>query len=200
MNKPRINEKDLFTYSLLLLPALFFQKHLVFLFLDVALLICFAKIKGKHIRFLSNFFLLFGIIFFSLLSPQGKILFSFGKFSITLGALEIGLRKGLILLGMVYCSQVAISKNLSLPGKIGKFIGTVFSYFEEITSSPFTYTKTEGIISSIDTHILEAYTKSKIDPTIELLQKENPLSFKTNFFGYSIVIGVFCFFYLPLFF
>lgn len=198
MNKITVSKKTLFFSALLLLPALFFQRKIICLFLYILTLICLVKIKGKRIRLISNFFLLLGLVVFSLLSPQGKILFTIGKFSITLGALEIGLRKGFILLGMVYCSQLAISKELVLPGKIGKFIATVFAYFEEITAKAFRYNKEIGIIASIDNHILDAYEKNQ-NASSQNCNQQNSTASQTNVLGFVLILFLYCFFYIPLF-
>ena len=69
------------------------------------------KTNGRILKnLISSFILLLSIIFFSLLIPNGKLLFSIGSFKITQESLFLGLRRGLILILSVYISKIIVSK------------------------------------------------------------------------------------------
>ena len=130
------------------------------LWIKIAFSICFfvileIKKKGK-VKVLPSIILLISVTFFSLLNPSGEILFSIGLFNITKGALLNGLNKSITLVGMVFVSQIAINKNLYIPGKIGSFISLEFSYFEQLTSKKVKFTK-KNIIDTIDNHLIEIW-------------------------------------------
>ena len=56
--------------------------------------------------------LVFAITFFSLLTPNGKVLISLGSFNITEGALNSGLFKSGILLILQYFSKIVVSSKI----------------------------------------------------------------------------------------
>lgn len=113
----------------------------------------FIKKHGK-IKILPSIFLTVFITLFALLSPSGRILFTFGTLRITEDALFIGLRKSATLVGMVFLSQFAISPRLELPGKVGKFLQEVFSIFDLLTAKKIQI-KRGNIISALDKRLCE---------------------------------------------
>lgn len=107
----------------------------------------------------SSFVLLLSIIFFSLLVPNGKLLFSIGSFKITQESLFLGLRRGLILILSVYISKIVVSKLPPLKGRFGKFINMIFLYFKELTSFE-KENSGKNIIKKLDTHLIKVYNSS----------------------------------------
>ena len=115
--------------SLLLIFPLVFQKNLVILFIQFILMIIFAFIRKKRVKILPSFFITLSLVFFSLLSPFGKVWFSIGNFTITEGAFLLGLKKSFVLCGMVFISQIATSFEINIKGNFGKMISEVFYWF-----------------------------------------------------------------------
>ena len=115
--------------SLLLIFPLVFQKNLVILFIQFILMIIFAFIRKKRVKILPSFFITLSLVFFSLLSPFGKVWFSIGNFTITEGAFLLGLKKSFVLCGMVFISQIATSFEFNIKGNFGKMISEVFYWF-----------------------------------------------------------------------
>ncbi|MBR4011534.1 MAG: hypothetical protein IKI98_01795 [Spirochaetaceae bacterium] len=115
--------------SLLLIFPLVFQKNLVILFIQFILMIIFAFIRKKRVKLLPSFFITLSLVFFSLLSPFGKVWFSIGNFTITEGAFLLGLKKSFVLCGMVFISQIATSFEFNIKGNFGKMISEVFYWF-----------------------------------------------------------------------
>ena len=107
----------------------------------------------------SSFVLLLSIIFFSLLVPNGKLLFSIGSFKITQESLFLGLRRGLILILSVYISKIIVSKLPPLKGRFGKFINMIFLYFKELTSFE-KENSSKNILKKLDSHLINVYNSS----------------------------------------
>lgn len=107
----------------------------------------------------SSFVLLLSIIFFSLLVPNGKLLFSIGSFKITQESLFLGLRRGLILILSIYVSKIIVSKLPPLKGRFGKFINMILLYFKELTSFE-KENSGKNIIKKLDSHLINVYNSS----------------------------------------
>lgn len=118
------------------------------------------KTNGKILKnLISSFILLLSIIFFSLLIPNGKLLFSIGSFKITQESLFLGLRRGLILILSVYISKIIVSKFPPLKGRFGKFINMIFLYFKELTSFE-KENSGKNILKKLDSHLINVYNSS----------------------------------------
>lgn len=118
------------------------------------------KTNGKILKnLISSFILLLSIIFFSLLIPNGKLLFSIGSFKITQESLFLGLRRGLILILSIYVSKIIVSKFPPLKGRFGKFINMIFLYFKELTSFE-KENSGKNILKKLDSHLINVYNSS----------------------------------------
>lgn len=158
--------------SLLLIFPLVFQKNLVILFIQFILVIIFAFIRKKRVKILPSFFITLSLVFFSLLSPFGKVWFSIGNFTITEGAFLLGLKKSFVLCGMVFISQIATSFEFNIKGNFGKMISEVFYWFS-IFSDFSKKAKSESklqinekkksklSLKSIDEYLCELYFEEK---------------------------------------
>lgn len=107
----------------------------------------------------SSFILLLSIVFFSLLLPSGKLLFSIGSFKITQEALFLGLRRGLILILSVYISKFVILFLPPIKGKFGSFINLIFVYFKELSTfnDKNENSRNENFLKKLDNHFLKVY-------------------------------------------
>lgn len=158
--------------SLLLIFPLVFQKNLVILFIQFFSMIIFAFIRKKRVKILPSFFITLSLVFFSLLSPFGKVWFSIGNFTITEGAFLLGLKKSFVLCGMVFISQIATSFEFNIKGNFGKMISEVFYWFS-IFSDFSKKAKSESklqinekkksklSLKSIDEYLCELYFEEK---------------------------------------
>ncbi|MCQ2601017.1 MAG: hypothetical protein MJ184_06620 [Treponema sp.] len=128
------------------------------IFIMAILCLTFKKRTG----WLSLLFLTLGITLFSLLTPEGKLLWQFHGFRITLGALEAGLFRAGILIFLQLLSKLIISSKTKLPGKAGAFVNQVFGIYEKLTASKIPYTgekklKIDSLIKSIDDRLISAW-------------------------------------------
>lgn len=158
--------------SLLLIFPLVLQKNLVILYNQFFLMIIFAFIRKKRVKILPSFFITLSLVFFSLLSPFGKVWFSIGNFTITEGAFLLGLKKSFVLCGMVFISQIATSFEFNIKGNFGKMISEVFYWFS-IFSDFSKKAKSESklqinenkksklSLKSIDEYLCELYFEEK---------------------------------------
>ena len=135
---------------------LIFRNSVFEIYFVVVLFAVLVFVKKRTLKILPSMLLIFFVVLFSLFSPHGKILFSFGKLNITLGALILGLVKGGRLCGFVFVSQFLISKNISFPGRVGKFFSNVMSYFSKLAESKIRLTK-ENFISQIDSRLCKVW-------------------------------------------
>ena len=135
-------------------------------------MIIFAFIRKKRVKLLPSFFITLSLVFFSLLSPFGKVWFSIGNFTITEGAFLLGLKKSFMLCGMVFISQIATSFEFNIKGNFGKMISEVFYWFS-IFSDFSKKAKSESklqinekkksklSLKSIDEYLCELYFEEK---------------------------------------
>lgn len=118
----------------------------------------------RHIRWLPLLLVIVMVTFFSLLSPEGKLLGEFLGLHITLGALEAGLFRSGILVFLQLFSKISISSKIPLPGKAGKFIKAVFADYEKLTSEKFLLKdkKLKGIMEAIDERLLTVWNEENL--------------------------------------
>lgn len=152
-----------FVSSLLAMAAFLFVKNVSILWSAVLLFyICTLIRRHGKVKVLPSILITLTVTFFALLSPYGKVLFTIGTWRITQGALLTGLHRSGILVGMVFLSQCAVSKNLKLPGKVGAFLASMFTIFGSLTAKRISF-KPGKIISSIDSRLLEIWNAPYVD-------------------------------------
>lgn len=95
--------------------------------------IILSVIVGKKFRPVPPILLFAGVVFANLLVPNGKVLFSIRGFNVTLGALESGLSKGSMLIGLIYVSRISVGRGVRIPGAFGSLLVASFIYFEALT-------------------------------------------------------------------
>lgn len=110
----------------------------------------------KKIRIFSTVLLVAAVTFFSILTPEGKVLLELGKFHITQGALLQGIFKGGILVFLQLFSKILISSRIKLPGKAGSFVNTVFAIYEKLTEEKF-LVKNSDIVTLIDKRLTDLW-------------------------------------------
>ena len=147
--------------GLLMLPAILLQNNLVGVALQASYIIILALAYGRRFKLLPNLIILLSVSAAHLLQPNGLRLFSIGTFPITAGALALGARKALVLIGLLYLSQYMVTGRPTFPGKLGKIISLQFYYFERITTEWKNIQK-KPIIGALDTLL---FTLERIDTT-----------------------------------
>ena len=158
-----ISPSFLFASVMVSFPAFLFQKKLVVLVAEVSVFFLLALSRRGKLRLLPSILMIAGITFFALFSPHGQVYARWGAFTITAGALEAGLSRGLTLAGMVFLSQLALSPQLHLPGKLGGFVVAMFSLLDKLTKERLSFSKEKKrarikkLMSTLDAHLYQVY-------------------------------------------
>jgi hypothetical protein len=132
--KKKMERNLVLVSTVLILLAFLFQTSLVFKALEVLLLIFYAALRGKQFRLLPNLLILAGITGANLLTPVGEVLFRVASFPVTRFALEQGLLRALLFIGLVYLSRATVScfaGTLAFPGRVGRLLGRTLYHFEQ---------------------------------------------------------------------
>lgn len=119
------------TGIVLILPWIFIDQLVLKLPL-FALLAMLTRLSGKKLKWGYFIMLIAAISFFHLLTPMGRALFHLGSFPVTWGSLEIGILKGLQLIGLVFISLFSVTPGLKFPGTLGGLLGRTLLYYQEI--------------------------------------------------------------------
>lgn len=144
--------------SLLLIFPLVLQDNIFIVFFQFITMIIIAFIRKKRVKLLPSFFVISSLVIFSFLSPFGKVWFTLGSFKITEGAFFLGLKKGFVLCGMVFISQLATSFEIKIKGNFGKLISNVFYWFNIFSSVDKENRKKMGLnLKSIDEYLCQIY-------------------------------------------
>ena len=149
----------LFILALCCFPLYLFITSVKILWAIAGFFLLLSLLRRGKVRILPSIIITAGIVALALLSPSGKVLFSFKALKITDGALNNGLHRSAVLCGMVFLSQFSVSPKLHFPGKIGFFFGQMFKYFDQLTAVHISL-KPGSIISSIDERLLEIWNSN----------------------------------------
>lgn len=193
-----ISPSLLFITVMLCFPAYLFQDNIWVLWGEMVFFLLLALTKRGKIRVLTGFFIILGVTFFSLFSPYGKVLFYVGHFSVTEGALETGLHRGISLTGMVFLSQLAVSPKLRLPGKIGTFMATMFWYLEALGKESLALKKGH-ILTAIDYRLYEVYWEEKEEVPSSVVTETQPIfSFSGIIFSLLLLSVLYFLLFYPI--
>jgi heptaprenyl diphosphate synthase len=138
----------------LIMPALLFNPNTFFRILQFFLFWFLSWLSGKKNNPLMTIVIILGIVFFNLLVPYGRVLFSAGVFKVTLGALMAGIHRAVTLEGLIMLSRVSIRRDLRIPGGFGELIGESFRIFAVIMDSRQRITR-KNLIGDIDALLIE---------------------------------------------
>lgn len=140
--------------------AFLFLKSVPIIWGCVVLFCIMALIKRKgRVKLMPSLFITLTVTVFALLDPFGKVLFTLGKFRITEGALLSGLHRSGILCGMVFLSQLIVSRNVSLPGKPGRIVSRTFAFLDLLGQKKIKFEKGKTV-QSIDNRLCEIWDSS----------------------------------------
>jgi hypothetical protein len=125
----------LFFFGLALSPALWLQAHLAWKAAQALLffaLAAWARPRGWWRAGLASLVFLAATAAVNLAVPLGRVLWRVGPWSITQGALESGLAKGLTLVGLAYLSRFCVRPDLRLPGAAGRYVARTLFYLNRL--------------------------------------------------------------------
>lgn len=117
----------------------FFLHNLYFLIIIMIFSFILQISFSRKIKIIPHISIWFFVIFFSIFTPNGKVLFSLGNFSITTGAILDGIIKSLKLSIAASVSQSVSTFNL--PFSNSSFFSMVMTFFSEIQRN---FESTEG--------------------------------------------------------
>jgi heptaprenyl diphosphate synthase len=145
---------DLCVAGLIVMPSLLFNPSTPGRVAQFLLFWVFAALMGKKNNALMTFLVILGIVLFNLLVPYGRVLWQFGAFRITEGALTAGIHRAVTLEGLFMLSKASISGELRLPGTFGALIGESLRMFALITERKRRISR-KNFIADIDALLLE---------------------------------------------
>jgi heptaprenyl diphosphate synthase len=126
------NADELFVAVLIMMLLFLFCRSLPGRVMQFLLFFLLALLSGKKNNIFSTLLIMAGIVFFNLLAPYGKVLFTFGPLHITQGSLLAGLEKAVTLEGLVMLSAACIKSDLKLPGGTGSLLGESLRILERL--------------------------------------------------------------------
>ena len=102
------------------------------------------------------------VVVCNVLFPHGKILWTWGAFKLTEGALFEGLSKAFTVESLILISRLFIRKELRLPGKAGRLIGETFARLSLLNEQKHTL-RPHGLIESIDKLLFAVENRRGVD-------------------------------------
>jgi len=146
--------KMLFLAGMLIMPALLFVPSTGYRCFQFVFLCFLVLLSGKKINFMIMFPIIMFIIVFNLIIPYGRVLFSFGMFKITSGALKAGVHRAFTLQSFVMLSNLAIRRDLKIPGALGELLCESLHMFSVIMNKKYVIPK-NNVLAEIDNLMLE---------------------------------------------
>jgi heptaprenyl diphosphate synthase len=135
--------------GLLIMPALLFNPITAFRVVQFFFFWFLAWLAGKKNNPFITILIILGITAFNLIVPYGQVLFSIGKFKITLSALLAGIHRAVTLEGLIMLSRVSVRSDLRFPGAFGELVGESFRIFALVVDSKHRITR-KNLIGDID--------------------------------------------------
>ena len=210
MNKAEVynnffNAKLLFITGLIIMPALLFNPNTDLRVIQFLFFWFLAFLTGKKTNIIFTLLVAFFIIFFNLLIPYGRVLFSIGIFKITSGALEAGIHRAFTLQALVMLSKAAVRQDLKLPGSFGGLLSESLRIFSVLMSRKYRIfgaarTKQNvqnraGFIVNIDNMLLDLSSSSQLNDDENAFK--NVRVTKTKPAGFVILTAVIILSWLP---
>jgi len=130
-----ISPSVLFLCGLAVMPAYLFQRLLIPKLILLAVFIAMGVISGRRMRPLGNLLFFAAVMFFNLLTPSGRVVFSVGPLDVTEEALKGGALKALSFTGLYHISTFAVHPRIRFPGRLGYLLSRTFAYFHLLLQS-----------------------------------------------------------------
>lgn len=187
-----ISPSLLFAAVMLAFPAFLFQKNVMVLVGEATAFFFLALTRRGKLRLLPSLLMIAGITFFSLFSPHGQVVARLGTLAITTGALEAGLHRGVTLAGMVFLSQLAVSPQVRLPGRVGAFVVDMFGVLEQLVGKQQEFRQAlrkkdgaGGVMAALDQRLYQVYWNRE-EKEAESIRDEDMV--RCHFTGRGIVV------------
>ncbi|MFW6343513.1 MAG: Gx transporter family protein [Sediminispirochaetaceae bacterium] len=123
-----------FAVGILMIPPFLLQTDIAVKGLQLAVCVLASISAGRKFRPAPGIIVFSAVVGAHLLMPFGEVLLRVFDFPVTAGALKAGAEKGISLVGLVFISRFAVSKELRIPGVPGKLLYSVLYFFEELTA------------------------------------------------------------------
>lgn len=146
--------RALFIAGLLIMPSLLFNPSTEYRVLQFIFFCFLAWLSGKKCNPVFTLLIIASIVFFNLIIPYGRVLFSFGPFKITSGALKAGIHRAVTFEALVMLSKASIRQDLQIPGAFGELLSDSFRIFSDMMSRKHRLTG-KNIFVKIDNLMLE---------------------------------------------
>jgi heptaprenyl diphosphate synthase len=117
---------ELCAAGLVMALCFLFNPSVVFRIFQFLVFWLLSWLSGKKQRPLATLFVMLFIAGFNLLVPYGRILASWGPFSIGLGSLRTGIQRAVTLEGLFMLSFACIRPGLRFPGSFGALLSDTF--------------------------------------------------------------------------
>ncbi len=121
--------------GLLSIPAFTLQDHLIIKAVQCLLFVVLAAAAARRIRVVPTASVFLAVLAVHLFFPAGKVLVRVAGWPLTLGALETGLDKALLVVGLVFLSRYSVRLGALSKAVSGTLLGMMLVYFEELTRS-----------------------------------------------------------------
>ena len=180
--------RALFVTGLFIMPALLFNPSTEFRVLLFLFLWFLVWLFGRNTKPLLTILVIAGIVAFNLLIPYGRVLFSFGPFKITSGALTAGIHRAVTFEALIMLSKLSIRQDLKIPGAFGDLLGESLRIFSAMMNRKFRITP-KTFIADIDNLLLELNAE-EIPAPVARKQKTTPA-------GYAVLVIVIILSWLP---
>ena len=176
--------------GLLIMPALLFNPFPPLRVFQFLLFWFFCWLAGKKLRPLITILIILFIVAFHLLVPHGMILYSIGRFRITLGALMLGLGRAVTLQGLIMLSRLTIRRDLKIPGSFGELIGESFRILSRIINLKHSITR-KNFMSDIDRLMIKLSEEETTQEEQSNAESDKTLpAVKTRPAGFIIIVFV----------
>ena len=133
--RPLGHSKQLLLCGLVCLPAFALQQNVSVRLLQMGAFVLMCGIWGRGVRPIRSSILFFSVVVANVLLPHGRVLFTLFSLPITNGALQLGLLKASLLVGLIHLSRLCVLGNVQLSGFFGRLLSRMFQYFEILTQN-----------------------------------------------------------------
>lgn len=140
--------------ALVLILGLIFSPSLVLKAVITVFSVVLLTISKIHIRILPPLLAVTGIVLFNLLVPFGRVLVHPFSLPITEGALLLGIKKALVLEGMLFLSRWALHGTRSIPGVRSRTMADLFAFLGVLTDGRKKLNR-KRLVESIDALMFE---------------------------------------------
>ena len=150
-----IDKRLLLIHGLIILPAFLLQQSVPVRIIQVLFFLLTLLLLRKKTGILFAVISITGITLVNALVPSGRVIFTLQGFPLTMGAIRLGLLKSTTFTGLLFISRLSVSADTALPGRAGRFIGRVLTFFQALERIRFVKGSLTGQIDAALLRILK---------------------------------------------